>query len=225
MTANRRTSGQWWRVDGFIKARNSQQVTPPRSVRMELGAILSELFVQAKARISSHLIERTNVHNKIIGFNGTYLDINGSICKDIFSRQPLFVRIFYAKINYGTDANLPGLLRGGQSKSNDHSKDLGRTRKGFLNKRAFNKQTTSGGKRLVCQRKISSWLRDNVIGWIPNKKPDWLFVQFLWKMKSIWSMCPLRDLLDPPSFCRWTKVQLSARLGKPCSSWFKSLAL
>ena len=93
---------------------------------MELGAILSELFVQAKARISSHLIERTNVHNKIIGFNGTYLDINGSICKDIFSRQPLFVRIFYAKINYGTDANLPGLLRGRQSKSNDHSKDLGR---------------------------------------------------------------------------------------------------
>ena len=84
------------------------------------------------------------MHNKIIGFNGTYLDINGSICKDIFSRQSLFVRIFYAKINYGTDANLPGLLRGGQSKSNDHSKDLGRTRKGFLNKRAFNKQTTSG---------------------------------------------------------------------------------
>ena len=120
MNANRTTSahnmGDSWNGDGFIKARNSQQVTPPRSVRMELGAILSELFVQAKARISSHLIERTNVHNKIIGFNGTYLDINGSICKDIFSRQPLFVRIFYAKINYGTDANLPGLLREGAIK-------------------------------------------------------------------------------------------------------------
>ena len=32
----------------------------------------------------------------------------------------------------------------GQSKSSDHSEDLGRIWKGFLNKRAFNKQTTSG---------------------------------------------------------------------------------
>ena len=32
---------------------------------------------------------------------------------------------------------------GGQSKSSDHSEDLGRIWKGFLNKRAFNKQTTS----------------------------------------------------------------------------------
>ena len=112
----------------------------------------------------------------------------------------------------------------GQSKSNDHSKDLGRIWKGFLNKRAFNKQTTSRDWWCV----NGKFHHDCAIGWILNKKPDWLFVQFLWKMKSIWSMCPLRDLLDPPSFCRWTKVQLSAgtqRLGKPCSSWFKSLAL
>ena len=32
MTANRRTSGQLWRVDGFIKARNSQREGRERGI-------------------------------------------------------------------------------------------------------------------------------------------------------------------------------------------------
>ena len=64
MNANRTTSAHNIvdSCDGFIKARNSRtHRTGDATLRIELASILSntELFVQAKARIS-HLIERTN---------------------------------------------------------------------------------------------------------------------------------------------------------------------
>ena len=113
MTANRRTSGQWWRVDGFIKARNSQREGTERGItgdawepswlRFSAGAVCSGKSPDQRPFDWTDLEQ--NVHNKIIGFNRTYLDINGSpICKDIFSPSLLFGRIFYAKDCFGTDA-------------------------------------------------------------------------------------------------------------------------
>ena len=120
MNANRTTSAHniadSWGCDGFIKARNSH-ITGDATLRIGLASILSNtencLFRQKRGS-AFWLNGRTNLHNKIIGFNGTYLDINGPICKDIFSRLPVFVRIFYAKIRMAL--TLPGLLRGGAIK-------------------------------------------------------------------------------------------------------------
>ena len=180
MNANRTTSAHniadSWGCDGFIKARNSH-ITGDATLRIGLASILSNtencLFRQKRGS-AFWLNGRTNLHNKIIGFNGTYLDINGPICKDIFSRLPVFVRIFYAKIRMAL--TLPGLLRGGQS----------------------NIQTGGKGKITITYNFLkwthmrSNWKEKDFIMSVQycdlmkyQQKPDWLLVQFLWKIKSI----------------------------------------